>query len=103
LGEAEQKMIAAVTEKYRARTAIPCTKCGYCMPCPNGLNIPANFELFNFAHLYDDVTAARFRYKVMLNDGQRAESCIDCGVCAELCPQKIAIGEWMTKVEALLG
>ena len=102
-GLAEQELIAQVREQYSARTVIPCTKCGYCMPCPNGLNIPANFELFNFAHLYDDVTAARFRYKVMLNDGQRAESCIDCGVCAELCPQKIAIGEWMTKVEALLG
>ena len=102
-GPAEQELIARVREQYNARTVIPCTKCGYCMPCPNGLNIPGNFELFNFAHLYDDVTAARFRYKVMLNEGQRAESCIDCGVCAELCPQKIAISEWMTKVAALLG
>jgi len=102
-GQAEQELIAQVREQYSARTVIPCSKCGYCMPCPNGLNIPANFELFNFVHLYDDEPAARFRYKVMLQEGQRAESCIDCGVCAELCPQKIAIGEWMPKVAALLG
>jgi len=102
-GPAEQELIARVREQYSERTVIPCTKCGYCMPCPNGLNIPGNFELFNFAHLYDDVTAARFRYKAMLNEGQRADSCIDCGVCAELCPQKIAIGEWMPKVAELLG
>jgi predicted aldo/keto reductase-like oxidoreductase len=44
---ADQALIAEIREKYSARIAIPCTKCNYCMPCPNGLNIPANFEFFN--------------------------------------------------------
>ena len=57
LGPADQALIARVREQYRARTTIPCTKCGYCMPCPNDVNIPVNFEFFNYAHAYDDLAA----------------------------------------------
>jgi predicted aldo/keto reductase-like oxidoreductase len=101
--EAEQALITAAREKYRTRTAIPCTKCSYCMPCPNGVNIPGNFEFFNYAHLFDDLAGARFKYKVFLTEEQRSGACIDCGTCKELCPQKIEIGEWMPKVTALLA
>ncbi len=101
--EADQALIAEVREMYAARTAIPCSKCNYCMPCPNGVWIPANFEFFNYAHLYDDVAGARFKYQVFLEEEQRSGSCIACGICEDLCPQKIAISEWMPKVTALLA
>ena len=74
-GEAERALIAQVQEKYRARTAIPCTKCGYCMLCPNGVNIPGNFEFFNYARLFDDVAGARFKYQVFLAETERSGSC----------------------------
>jgi hypothetical protein len=99
----EHELIAQARELYRARTVIPCTKCGYCMPCPNGVNIPGNFEYFNYAHLFDDLAGARFKYKVFLTEEQRSSACIACGTCEELCPQKIAIREWMPKVTALLA
>lgn len=102
-GEAEHQLIARVSELYRARTVIPCTRCSYCMPCPNGVNIPGNFDFFNYAHLFDDTAGARFKYEVFLTEQQRSGSCIACGACEELCPQKIAISEWMPKVTALLG
>jgi len=100
---AEQALIAEVREKYSARIAIPCSKCNYCMPCPNGLHIPANFEFFNYAHLYDNVADAQFRYKLFLAEAQRASACIACGLCEEMCPQGIVISEKMAKVAALLG
>jgi predicted aldo/keto reductase-like oxidoreductase len=99
----ERALIAEVREMYSARTAIPCTRCGYCMPCPNGVYIPANFEFYNYAKLFDDVAGARFKYQVFLTEGQRSTCCIDCGMCAELCPQSIPISEWMPKVSALLA
>jgi len=102
-GEAEQRLIATAREKYQARTVIPCTKCEYCMPCPNGLNIPRNFEFFNYAHLYDDIPGARFKYQVFIPEEQRSTSCIACGMCEELCPQHIPIMEWMPKVTELLA
>jgi hypothetical protein len=102
-GEAEQELIAQVREKYRARTVVPCTRCNYCMPCPNGVNIPGNFDYFNYSHLFDDVAGGRFKYAVFLTADQRSGSCIECHDCEEKCPQKIAISEWMPKVTALLG
>jgi len=100
---AEHALIAEVREKYRARTVIPCSKCNYCMPCPNGVWIPANFEFYNYAHLFDDLSSARFRYQVFLKEEQRSSACIACGICEGLCPQHIAISEEMTKVTALLA
>ena len=101
--EAEQALVAEARERYRARQVIPCSKCGYCMPCPGGLNIPANFEYFNFAHLYDNVADARYKYQVFLKEAERSVSCLACGICEEACPQKIAISEWMPKVSELLA
>jgi uncharacterized protein len=101
--DAEQELIAQVRKKYRTRTVIPCTKCSYCMPCPNGVNIPGNFDFFNYAHLFDDVAGGRFKYQAFLTESQRSSSCIACGTCEELCPQKIEISEWMPKVTALLA
>jgi predicted aldo/keto reductase-like oxidoreductase len=100
---ADQELIAKLRELYRARTVIPCTKCSYCMPCPAGVDIPANFELFNYAHLFDDAAAARFRYKMLLTEKQRSSSCAACGTCENLCPQKIPVTEWMPRVSALLA
>ncbi len=102
-GDADQTMITRVRTMYEARTVVPCTRCNYCMPCANGVNIPANFEHFNYAHLFDDTTAARFKYEVFLAADQRSSACIECHECEEKCPQKIAIGEWMPKVTALLA
>lgn len=100
---AEHEVIAEIRRRYQARTVVNCTRCGYCMPCPNGVKIPDNFEYFNYAHLYDDVAGARFRYSVFLAANERSGSCIECGECLEKCPQKILISEWMPKVTNLLA
>jgi len=100
---ADHKLIADVRQKYQERAAIPCTKCGYCMPCPNGVDIPANFEIYNYAHLYEDIPSARIKYQVFVPESARASVCIACHECEDECPQKIPISEWMPKVHALLG
>ena len=100
---ADLKVIAKLQQKYRERTAIPCTKCNYCMPCPNGVNIPANFEIYNEGFLHEDIPGARFKYQIFIGESARANACIECHDCEDLCPQKIPISEWMPKVHALLG
>jgi hypothetical protein len=97
------KFIERVREKYKERTAIPCTGCGYCMPCENGVNIPVNFELYNDAIIYDNPNTARMRYARFLTEKERAHACQLCRKCEEKCPQKILISEWMPKVDALAG
>ena len=100
---ADLKLIADLQQKYRERAAIACTKCGYCMPCPNGVNIPANFELYNEAFLHEDVPGSRFKYQIFIPEPARADVCVACHECEERCPQKIPITEWMAKVYSLLG
>ena len=102
-GKEEQVLIASAREKYLSRTAVPCTKCGYCMPCPAGVNIPGNFDIFNFAHLYENLADARQRYQIFFPEPQRAHNCVACGSCMEVCPQGIPISEWMPKVAELLA
>ncbi len=101
--KADHELIAEAREKYSARIAIPCSKCNYCMPCPNGVYIPANFDFYNYAHLFDDLAGARFKYQIFLKEEQRSSACIACGICEGLCPQNIAISEQMEKVTALLA
>jgi hypothetical protein len=101
--ESDQALVNELREGYRARTVVPCTRCGYCLPCPTGVDIPANLEFFNYAHAFDDAAGARIRYNFALQPSQRASECVQCGNCDELCPQKIAVSEWMPKVAELLG
>ena len=103
LSALEKDVIINVRKKYRSRIAVPCTNCKYCMPCPHGVDIPGNFEIFNLAHLHDDLRDARNRYKIYLSDSERSDRCIACRECEEKCPQKILVSEWMPKVDELLS
>jgi predicted aldo/keto reductase-like oxidoreductase len=98
----EKKAIASLRKNYRAGIAVPCTNCKYCMPCPQGVEIPANFEFFNHAYLYNDLAAAKFRYSIYLTHSQRSDKCIACKECEDKCPQKIEISSWMPKVTEML-
>jgi uncharacterized protein len=103
IGAEEAQLIDRVREKFKERAAIPCTKCGYCMPCPNGVNIPRNFELYNDAVIYDNPNAPRMIYTRFFNEKERANVCIQCRICEEKCPQKILISELLSQVHAVLG
>jgi predicted aldo/keto reductase-like oxidoreductase len=103
LGPKELQVIERVQKAFRGRAAIPCTKCGYCMPCENGVNIPVNFEMYNDAVIYDDPGTARMRYTRFMTEKERAKACKACRKCEEKCPQKIPISELMPKVHELLG
>jgi predicted aldo/keto reductase-like oxidoreductase len=99
-------LIDSVREAYKSLIPIPCTNCRYCMPCPNGVEIPFILELYNDAVMYHTSDNARFRYSgplLGLKEEQRADRCIECGECLEACPQKIPIPEWLKKTHELLG
>ena len=97
---------------YKALTAIPCTKCGYCMPCPQGVNIPGNFADYNDGLMYAKPDAARghyswckFAYEVqhIFDHDVRAAQCIQCQECETKCPQNIPISKWMPVIHQVLG
>ncbi|MEM3660312.1 MAG: aldo/keto reductase [Thermoproteota archaeon] len=99
LSDEDLKLIARVHMKYRELRPIPCTRCGYCMPCPNGVDIPENFEVYNHGVAYNTIGAARRVYNNNIPAERRASACVGCRTCEEKCPQKIKISEWMQKVD----
>lgn len=99
LDEEEQKAIEKVTEIYRSRQQNRCTTCGYCMPCPFGVKIPANFKIWNTAHIYEDLDKGRENY-MKLEENERASHCQQCGACEPKCPQMIEIIADLKKVAA---
>lgn len=103
LSAGEIEVVRRARERYGALHSIPCTKCGYCMPCPQGVDIPKNFELYNDAAIPGHNTLQLNRnFYSQMEEGRRAESCIQCRECEELCPQHIPIADWMPKVHRTL-
>jgi len=95
-------IIDQVKEAYRKISPIPCTSCQYCMPCPNGVNIPVILGRYNEGYMYDDHRVARMRYRQLPREEQ-GDQCIECLECEEKCPQEIQISEWLKKCHGWLG
>jgi hypothetical protein len=98
----ELAVVDKVTEVYRSKLQIPCTSCAYCLPCPHGVNIPANFSLYNDAFLFKDADLSVILYNHFIPAASRASGCTACGACEERCPQHIRIVEELQKVHAHL-
>jgi hypothetical protein len=102
LTDEELALFDRVREAYEELCPIPCTQCNYCMPCPEGLDIPRNFEIYNEGVMYDKPEHARRSYG-FLDEEKRASACIACLECEDQCPQNIPISEWMVHVHEVLG
>lgn len=103
LSPAERAVYDDVRDLYRSRTAIGCTRCGYCQPCPSGVDIPECFSLYNEAFIYGDPAAARSGYHIFARYGGAASNCTECGECEERCPQGLPIRRHLKAVDELLG
>jgi hypothetical protein len=103
LNPVDLRLIEQVQERYRNLIPIPCTNCGYCMPCPSGVNIPSNLDVYNDAIVHNAADASRFVYERFIPEKARASACTQCHECDEKCTQGIVISEWMPRVHALLG
>ncbi len=103
LSGAELQVVGEVCEVYRNMLQIGCTGCAYCAPCPNGVNIPLNFSLYNDSFMFKDEDLNFMLYNHMLTPEQRASNCAECGECEDLCPQQIRIPEELKKVHERLA
>jgi predicted aldo/keto reductase-like oxidoreductase len=103
LDPAEVELIAEVRDVVNGLSPIPCTRCEYCLPCPNGVNIPRNFDAYNHVAMYEALDDYRNEYKRWIPDDQKAAICIQCDECLSKCPQQIQISTWLPVVEEVLG
>jgi len=97
LTKTELQMVHSVEKKYRELMKVGCTGCQYCMPCPNGVNIPLCFEEYNNLYLTGNAEMEKFMYAARVGGAvgtgkpEFASLCVKCGECVEKCPQHIDI------------
>jgi len=106
LTKAEKAQVVAALEENKRLADLYCTGCGYCMPCPNGVNIPGCFALMNLHRVWGLTELARRRYGRLGPEEENnlsAAGCVKCGQCEPKCPQKIPIIAQLEETEKTLG
>jgi hypothetical protein len=112
----EYKLTAELRNTFKEHILIPCTRCEYCIPCPNHINIPGNFYYLNefawWGEEHRDEYIQRYQ-KFLKNEKEMNEAeekkngnaslCTDCGECLEKCPQQINIPEVLSKIDLIFG
>lgn len=77
-----------------------CRRCGYCLPCPQGIDIPVVFLLEGYYDRYELQGWAQERYQAM---SVPASVCQECGQCKERCPYDLPIANKLAKASAKLS
>jgi len=97
LTRADQAMLQQVVQAIQANMKVGCTGCGYCMPCPKGVDIPGTFAAWN--RYYSESKFSGFREYLMCTALRKntasASQCIGCGKCEKHCPQNIQIRDML--------
>ena len=91
--DADFALIEQIRQEIRKTEKVGCTACRYCMPCPQGVDIPGAFRCYN-AMFAESKSAGRFQYAQtvgMTREPAFATQCIECGKCERHCPQGIPI------------
>ena len=93
LTDEDRKMLKAVERAINAKLKVPCTSCGYCMPCPKGVDIPGTFAAYNRRYTEGKFSGFReyFMCTLVRKNHTSASNCIGCGKCEKHCPQGIQI------------
>ncbi|MCR5282757.1 MAG: aldo/keto reductase [Lachnospiraceae bacterium] len=97
-------LIEGIKSAIKERVKVGCTGCGYCMPCPKGVDIPGTFYYYN-EMFTEKKMSARFNYAQNVGirkDPAFAAQCIQCGKCEKHCPQHLAIREELKKADKAL-
>ena len=103
ISENDHELIREVARTYRTFLGNSCTRCGYCMPCPHGVDIINCLTEYNIAHMMQNPKASAMQYFSLIDDDSRADSCVDCKECIPYCTQMLDIPAELQKVYEYFG
>ena len=95
------KAVTDTADALRRRVFNGCTGCRYCMPCPNGVDIPRNFRIWNTYGMYQNAGHTKWEWSTVQDD-QKAKNCIQCGMCETQCPQHLNIRDDLSKLQSMM-
>jgi predicted aldo/keto reductase-like oxidoreductase len=106
----EKIQVLESLEENKKLADLYCTGCGYCMPCPNGVDIPTNFLYMNYYRVYGLRDYARQQYATLKEKSLEdmdvpswADTCVECGECEPKCPQEIPIIKQLKETHSTLN
>ena len=101
LTEEDEKMLQNVVSAINARMKVGCTGCGYCSPCPKGVDIPGTFAAYNrkFAEGKFWALVDYFMCTALRPNVTSASQCVGCGKCEKHCPQHLEIRKHLKEAE----
>ena len=104
LGEREEQMLQSVVKAINAKMKVGCTGCGYCMPCPQKVDIPGTFAAYNRKYQEGWFPAMKeyFMCTTLRQNSAAASNCIGCGKCEKHCPQGIEIRRYLRDAQKAL-
>ncbi|MCH5268696.1 MAG: aldo/keto reductase [Lachnospiraceae bacterium] len=104
IGRDEEALLQSVVRKINARMKVGCTGCGYCMPCPQNVDIPGTFASYNrrYSEGWKSAMSEHIMCTAIRNTSSAASNCIECGKCESHCPQKIAIRKELKNARKVL-
>ena len=91
--DADHRMIAKIRDYINEKLKVGCTGCGYCMPCPHGVDIPGTFRCYNEMYMEKKGTGRKEYVQVvgLRTEPAFASQCVGGGRCERHCPQHINI------------
>jgi predicted aldo/keto reductase-like oxidoreductase len=93
----ELGIIKEAAQKYKELGFIACTACRYCLPCPQGVDIPQIISLYNEFYIRDRSDEIKTKYWEYITPESQAKRCARCKQCEKLCPQQLPINDIMSK------
>ena len=104
MGEKEEQMLQSVVRAINAKMKVGCTGCGYCTPCPKGVDIPGVFAAYNRVYSESKISGIReyLMCTTLRKTSTRASNCIGCGKCEKHCPQGIQIRQHLQDAQKVL-
>lgn len=97
----EEEAVIRAVNVIKERSVVPCTGCGYCGECPQGVDIKAVFKSANEYKMLCGKNGS-WRYNNLIRQEHDASRCVACGACSALCPQSINIPEMLKVCHSLL-
>lgn len=95
LTEEEETMLKRLKEMLKEPF---CRGCGYCLPCPQGIDIPGILKALLYATRFQLMERGKNMYA---SQAVKADACVECGVCEERCPYKLPIREMLKEARTL--
>ncbi len=91
----------SIFERLKAILVEPfCRGCGYCLPCPQNIDIPAILKALLYATRFNLIERAKNMYA---QQAVKADACVECGICEERCPYQLPIRQMLKSVKETLG